>query len=359
MATQSGKKSRSSSAKSGGNKHASSRGKSASGSSASSGAARRSSSAQRSKSSAAGKRNPDRSSSSSGSSSSARRQSAGGGGKSKAGLIGRAAGGVKGAGSRAVESVKQHPVAASVVGAGLATGIAYLATRAVRGSTQRQPGQSDAQQPQDQMEPDAQGSAQAQGEEGDEQEEEGQGESDEEDAPDDDESESGGRFSNSRNSQAGRMTGEDEAQDEDEDDSSPLARFGEKLRRGASAVGSSAEHGYEIGKQKVGEFWEQHPLIVGAGILAVGVAVGMLLPSTKAEKELAGGPAEKLTKRLRSAGRELLDQEKEIAGKVVSETGDAVREVADREGLTPDKLAKKVKRIAGRVKDAVANAIEE
>ena len=138
-----------------------------------------------------------------------------------------------------------------------------------------------------------------------------------------------------------------------------MSRFGEKLRRGASVVGSSAGHGYEIGKQKAGEFWEQHPLIVGAGILAVGVAVGMLLPSTKAEKDLAGGPAGKLTKRLRSAGQELLEQGKEIAGKVVSETGDAVREVADREGLTPDKLARKVKRIAGRVKDAVANAIEE
>ena len=44
----------------------------------------------------------------------------------------------------------------------------------------------------------------------------------------------------------------------------------------------------------------------------------------------------------------------------MSEASDAVREVADREGLDARKLSRgRVKRIASRVKDVVSNAIEE
>jgi hypothetical protein len=102
----------------------------------------------------------------------------------------RAGDGIKGAGSKAVESVKQHPVAASVVGEGLAAGVAYLASRAFRGSGQQRPGESDQQRPQDQMEQEDEGQEQAEGmadegeesgEEGEE-EEEGDSESDDEDA---------------------------------------------------------------------------------------------------------------------------------------------------------------------------------
>jgi hypothetical protein len=210
------------------------------------------------------------------------------------------AGGLKGAGSKMVDSVKQHPFAASAIGVGIAAGLTYMAVRAFRGGGSQD--QEDGQQDQDADEGDAQMSSQREGEE-----DEG---------------------------------GDDEEGGEEDDEEDPGL-----MSRTRDALGSG-----------VGSLWENHPLAVGAGILGVGLAAGMLLPSTRSEKRLFGGTSGKLTGRLRSAGQELFDQGKEIASKVMSETTDTLREEAEREGLTPDRLSRKVKRIASKVKDAVVNA---
>jgi len=138
-----------------------------------------------------------------------------------------------------------------------------------------------------------------------------------------------------------------------------LNTVGNGLRSGASSVSSGVGEGYQLGKEKLGTLWHEHPLVIGAGILALGFAAGMILPATVAEKNLLGGRLGKVTRRIRKASRELLSQGKDMSEKVWTETGNAVSEMADREGLTPDKLTRKVKRIAGRVKDVVSEAFEE
>jgi hypothetical protein len=92
--------------------------------------------------------------------------------------------------------------------------------------------------------------------------------------------------------------------------------------------------------------------------MALGLVVGMLFPATEAERDLVGGSSGKFARRVRTAGDELLKQGKDLAGRVLTEAGNAVAEMAEHEGLTPNRLARKVKRIAARVKDAVADAIE-
>ena len=219
-------------------------------------------------------------------------------------------GGLKGAGSKMVDSVKQHPFAASAIGVGIAAGLTYMAVRAFRGAGSQE--QEDGQQDQDSSdEGDAQMSSQTEGEEDDGGDEEG-------------------------------------GEEEDEEDPGLMSRARDALGSAGNRMG-----------QGVGSLWENHPLAVSTGILGVGLAAGMLLPSTRSEKRLFGGTSGKLTGRLRSAGQELLEQGKEIASKVMTETTDTLREEADREGLTPDRLARKVNRIAGKVKEAVVNAATE
>jgi hypothetical protein len=255
------------------------------------------------------------------------------------GMVSRAAGGVKDAGSKVADSVKQHPIAASAIGMGIAAGLTYMAVRAIQGASAAQDQAQDEGQDQGNDEGmedqgDAEMSSQTEGEEDEGGDEDEEGSEDDEDDP--------GLMRRTRNAL-----------------SSVGGRIGGAMRNGASAVGQTAGEGYRAGKETLGGVWENHPVAVGAGILAMGLAAGMLLPSTKSEKRLFGGSSGKLTGRFKSAGQELLEQGKEIASKVVSEAGETLREEAEREGLTPDRLSRKVKRIAGKLKDAVVNAATE
>ncbi len=215
------------------------------------------------------------------------------------GIMSKATGGIRDAGSKVYDTIRQHPIAASLVGAGITAGVAILAVRAIRGISDQQ-GEEDQQgdEGQDQMDSgDAEGSAE--GEEGQEGEDEG---------------------------------GEEEGEGDSDDEDDICSR---------------------------GKFWQRHPLAIGAGLMGLGTAAGMLLPSTGIEKKLFGSASDKFTDRFKSAGQKLFKQGKQMASKVISETGSALSEEAEREGLSPDKLATKVTRIAGRLKDVVAHAVED
>jgi hypothetical protein len=254
------------------------------------------------------------------------------------GMMQKTSRGLRDASSTVADSVKQHPVAASLLGAGITAGAALLVARATgfgpwkpqdqQQGEQQKPGQSgEEEQPQmqedQQSDEDDSGRPQA---ESQDQGEEDQGESDQSEA--DDQGGLLGRARQTYESVKGRVS---------------------------ETVGGKAREGLHYSKEKIGSLWHDHPLAVGLGILAAGVAAGMMLPSSNAEKRLVGG---KFADRVKSTGRELLDQGKEMAGNIFKETGEALGEEMEREGLTPDKLGKKVKRIAGRIKDVVSDAVE-
>jgi hypothetical protein len=93
--------------------------------------------------------------------------------------------------------------------------------------------------------------------------------------------------------------------------------------------------------------------------LAAGAAAAWLLPASDAENKLMGKASDRITGRLRNAAGELLGQGSEVVSRAVSEAGDVVAREAEREGLTPDRLRKKVKRIVSEVRDAVGDALDD
>ncbi|QYM79922.1 DUF3618 domain-containing protein [Horticoccus luteus] len=58
---------------------------------------------------------------------------------------------------------------------------------------------------------------------------------------------------------------------------------------------------------------EDHPLALGLGCLAAGVAIGLALPTPRRMKELAGPTADRLRTRAREAGRDVLERGKRVA----------------------------------------------
>lgn len=135
------------------------------------------------------------------------------------------------------------------------------------------------------------------------------------------------------------------------------ARVGEALEEGASAVGRVAAEGYERGREFAAESWQNHPLAMGAAALVLGATAGMLLPSLPAEVAALGETSARAASQLREGAERLWTEGKELVTKTVAEAANATAREADRVGLTPDKLGRKVKRLAGTVRNAVANAV--
>ena len=114
------------------------------------------------------------------------------------------------------------------------------------------------------------------------------------------------------------------------------------------------QSGYEYTRETAADVWDNHPLSVGVGLFALGVAAGMLLPGTLPEHRAFGETAGNLVEKVTTGAKDLLDQGRKIAGKVAERSATAVANEADRVGLTPKKIARKVTKIASRVKQAVS-----
>ena len=93
---------------------------------------------------------------------------------------------------------------------------------------------------------------------------------------------------------------------------------------------------------------DQEPLLVAALGLVLGTAVGAMLPSSRLETEQVGPHAE----RLRKDAKEMVDKGMESAGRVASKAYDALKEEADRQGLTPGDGTTVGERVASVVKTA-------
>jgi hypothetical protein len=126
------------------------------------------------------------------------------------GLIGKAAGGVKNAGSKVTDLIKEHPVAATLIGVGLASGIALLAARSlVSSSSSGQEDEQDEDQDSDESDED-QGDESSDEDESDEDEDSGsdegegddEGDEEDEDQDDDDEGDQEEEGSSSRRRRA-------------------------------------------------------------------------------------------------------------------------------------------------------------
>jgi hypothetical protein len=99
-----------------------------------------------------------------------------------------------------------------------------------------------------------------------------------------------------------------------------------------------ARNGLARGRNLVAETWDAYPLAVSLGLLAAGVTAGMMLPAPAGMKRAAQGLAGSVTAR----GEELLD----TARGLVSGSARAVSREAQRQGLTPVEIFRKVKRVA-------------
>lgn len=241
-----------------------------------------------------------------------------------------------------LKTAREHPIASAVTGVGAGLLLVEGARRAISSWTSSQ-------------------SHNGNGMRDNQEEEEGQ----------EDEPEQGRPMSRQPKGQNDESDESDESEDQENSESigEKLHDVGERvgkttrqaissLRSGASTLGHQAQSAFEQGREIGSEFWEDHPLMIGAIALAAGVALGMLLPSTQTEDQWIGKLSDKTAGRAKKAMGEVFEQGKEMFGRAVTEGMETLAREAEREGLTPARLQRKFKRLGAHVRDAVSEAVQ-
>jgi uncharacterized protein YjbJ (UPF0337 family) len=95
------------------------------------------------------------------------------------------------------------------------------------------------------------------------------------------------------------------------------------------------EDAYRLGNRtgrRIAEAVESQPLVLGAFGLALGAAVGALLPASEAEDRLMGESRDRVANRLSTLAGDALDRAKEVAGEAGDNLGEAYGRVRERVG---------------------------
>lgn len=132
-------------------------------------------------------------------------------------------------------------------------------------------------------------------------------------------------------------------------------RAGEKLqavkqRAGemSARVRDGTREAYTRTRERVVTTADQHPLEVGLVALAAGVLVGLALPTPGPVDRTVGATADRLRDRTKQAATETFEKGKRVAQAAFS----AVKDEAQAQGLTPERLREKAGALADRAKEA-------
>ncbi|NWG47290.1 MAG: DUF3618 domain-containing protein [Alphaproteobacteria bacterium] len=132
------------------------------------------------------------------------------------------------------------------------------------------------------------------------------------------------------------------------------ARLWHGTRDGARhAAHAGADRARALGHQ-ASQYYDDHPLVVGAVGVALGALLGSLLPRTRTEDRWLGETGSELREAARGAARDAATTAGDVAGRM----GEAASEAARREGLTPEDAARAANSVVEKARRVGEEAID-
>ncbi|PBC03779.1 DUF3618 domain-containing protein [Mesorhizobium sp. WSM3860] len=129
----------------------------------------------------------------------------------------------------------------------------------------------------------------------------------------------------------------------------------ETLTNSATATADMAAKANRSAQQLM----EDQPLAVAAVGLAIGAAIGAMLPHTQLEDERLGGYREQLRERAEGALEKGVDQVKQVAAEAYQAASDEAGRQASSEGTLADKVSDVVKSAADKADEAVHRKLSD
>jgi hypothetical protein len=117
---------------------------------------------------------------------------------------------------------------------------------------------------------------------------------------------------------------------------------------GAGMYDEAARYG-GAARRRASDLFEAEPLVLGALGLAVGAAIGAMLPRTSVEDRFLGETGD----RVRDSAAEMARERFEQARSVAAEAGRTAMDEAEKQGLTPDSLKERASEVARATVDKV------
>lgn len=172
--------------------------------------------------------------------------------------------------------------------------------------------------------------------------------------------EAGSKFQPVKDTLKDKVSGVSEtARDKFQSVKESTAEFGSRIKDRASDLGSQVQDraGAMYGKTRdvVVHTADEHPLALGLGCLALGVLVGLALPTPAPLNRVAGPTVDRLRHRTRDAGKQMLQKGR----RVVQAATDAARHEAELQGLTLERSRHGAAAIGEQAGQAASNTARE
>ncbi|MER8886611.1 hypothetical protein [Mesorhizobium sp. M0816] len=134
----------------------------------------------------------------------------------------------------------------------------------------------------------------------------------------------------------------------------------EKLRSTGGQVASGVSDATAQARESALDLFQREPLAMAAVGLAVGTAIGVMLPHTASEDEQLG----RYSDELRESAEVVLETGMEQAKQVAAEAYETVKEEADRQGASGDetlvdRVGELVKKTASKTEEAIRDRLPE
>lgn len=116
----------------------------------------------------------------------------------------------------------------------------------------------------------------------------------------------------------------------------------EAMERFGHDAAEKTRAGYAVSRDRFNHALDEQPLALGVAALAVGLVAGFAWPRTRTEDRMIGRRADTFRDEARRQGREAIEQGREVA----SHLADEALADAESQGLSPETLGSKVARVA-------------
>jgi hypothetical protein len=107
-----------------------------------------------------------------------------------------------------------------------------------------------------------------------------------------------------------------------------------RVKRRARNVAGDVARGSRRQAYRVEGYYQDNPIVLGMAALGAGLAVGMSVPRTEAETRLVGEARDELVEKVRDVVDEKTAKVEQVAGRVYEEGKRVAKEAAREEGLT-------------------------